>query len=220
MPVRRLPRCWRASTLWHMPFATPEYPMPSLQLFLFGAPRLELNTVVALRRSKALALLAYLAVRGQPSSATRCLHCCGRSLMSPARAITCVASCRCSKPRWAGRCWSRIGCRWRGAPRRTSGLILPNGRRCLTLSDNTRTRRASCVPRVLTPSRRRCGCRPMISWPASAWRKARRFDEWQFFQREELRRRLGASLQSLIAWHARRPKLRRGAGLRAALAAA
>jgi len=38
-----------------------------LRLFLFGAPHIELDGgVVALRRSKALALLAYLAVAPQP----------------------------------------------------------------------------------------------------------------------------------------------------------
>lgn len=41
--------------------------MLSLKVFLLGSPRIECaGTLVAIRRRKALALLAYLAVAGQP----------------------------------------------------------------------------------------------------------------------------------------------------------
>jgi len=185
-----------------VPFAKPEYLMSSLRLFLFGAPRLEHNSVPVLRRSKALALLAYLAVRGVPQQREALL-----GLLWPEFDET---SARNNLRRELSLLKTMLGQEVLVADRMQIALNPAAG---LELDVAEWRAQLANVQRHAHPPGELCAtCAAALAAAVRVYNddfmsgfslaESPAFDEWQFFLREELRRQLAGALQALIAWHA------------------
>lgn len=178
-----------------------------LRLYLFGSPRLERDgAALPLRRSKALALLAYLAVTGRAHSR--------ESLQSLLWAEFLDADARNNLRRELSQLRATLG-----------KDVLITDRRQVAWSDGSdnwvdvtaftgliATARAHVHPAELCE-----GCGQAL---AAAVRLAAgellegfhvadssTFEEWLFYQREELRQQLGWALEALVGWHTARSEL-------------
>ena len=176
-----------------------------LRLFLFGAPHIELDgRVVPLRRSKALALLAYLAMAPQPQEREVLLALLWPefdtadarnnlrrelSLLKAALNADVLVADRSQVARNAQvALWLDVAVfQEQIALRRQHGH--PPGEAC-----------ALCVNALTTATRLYTDdFMAGFSLPDSP-----AFDEWQFYQREALRQHLVETLQTLVAWHGQR----------------
>ena len=176
-----------------------------LRLFLFGAPHIELDgRVIPLRRSKALALLAYLAMAPQPQEREVLLALLWPefdtadarnnlrrelSLLKAALNADLLVADRSQVARNAQvALWLDVAVfQEQIALRRQHGH--PPGEAC-----------ALCVNALTTATRLYTDdFMAGFSLPDSP-----AFDEWQFYQREALRQHLVEALQTLVAWHEQR----------------
>jgi predicted ATPase/DNA-binding SARP family transcriptional activator/Tfp pilus assembly protein PilF len=176
-----------------------------LRLFLFGAPRIEQGSrAVPLRRTKALALLAYLAVTHQPQDRDALL-----ALLWPEFD---AASARNNLRRELSLLKTALGEELLVADRHQ---IVWNGEVDAWLDvaafqaqigiskrhDHAADELCDACASALTTAAQLYADDFMAGFgvPGSA-----AFDEWLFFQREGLRQRLAEVLQTLARWHARR----------------
>ncbi|MBN1991870.1 MAG: AAA family ATPase, partial [Anaerolineae bacterium] len=176
--------------------------MAHLALFLFGSPRLELNgTTIEIARRKAMALIAYLAVTGQEHSRDTLA-----TLLWPDYDQT----------------------RARGALRRTLSVLnkalggdwLETSRETITLAHTPdlwldvaqfRQQLAACQAHNHLSSEICSACLSALTQAAALYRDdflagftlrdSPTFDDWQFFQAEELRRELAGCLERLAHYH-------------------
>jgi predicted ATPase/DNA-binding SARP family transcriptional activator len=173
-----------------------------VRLFLFGPPRLELNgQAVPLRRTKALALLVYLATTRQPQDRDTLL-----ALLWPEFDD---ASARNNLRRELSLLKSTLG-----------EELLTADRRQLVWNDHVAVWVDVAVfqEQVAIWKQHQHAAGMLCATCAAALTTAAQlstddflagfglpdspaFDEWQFFEREELRQQLATALQSLIAWH-------------------
>ncbi|MEW5957114.1 MAG: ABC transporter substrate-binding protein [Chloroflexota bacterium] len=176
--------------------------MPHLALFLFGSPRFELDgEPVEINRHKAMALLAYLAVTGR-------VH---------------------SRDALAALLWPDFDqSQARGALRRTLSALntsLPGGwleadRETIALTDQAglwvdiaqfRQRLALCQEHGHPADEMCAACVAPLTGAVELFaddflagftlRDSSNFDDWQFFQAENLRRELAGALERLVRWH-------------------
>lgn len=177
--------------------------MSSLRLFLFGAPRLELNdTPLALRRSKALALLAYLAVRAKPQQRDVLL-----ALLWPEFD---VASARNNLRRELSLLKTALGRDVLVADRMHIALD-PAAQLWLDVAA-FRSQVAAAQQHTHAPGALCTSCAGALAAATQLYgddfmagfslAESPAFDEWQFFEREALREQLATTLETLIAWHA------------------
>jgi predicted ATPase/DNA-binding SARP family transcriptional activator len=172
-----------------------------LRLFLFGPPRLEHNgQIIPLRRTKALALLAYVVMSGQPHDRETLLALLWPefdtasarnnlrrelSLLKTSLDAELLIADRL-QVRWNAQadCWLDVA-----AFQAQLAIVKQHGHASDALC-------AVCAA-ALTTAAQLCTDDFMagFSLPDSPV-----FDEWQFFQREQLRQQLAPALQSLISW--------------------
>lgn len=183
-----------------------------LRIYLFGAPQIEQSDrPIALRRSKALALMAYLALTGQPHDRDALL-----ALLWPEFD---TASARNNLRRELSLLKSALGEQILTADRMS---VAWNATEAVWV-DVTEFRRRIAIWRQHHADGGLCAaCATELEAALTIYRDDLlvgasladnpAFDEWQFFLREELREQLADALQALIAW-------RRGHGeMRAPLA--
>ena len=175
-----------------------------LHLFLFGTPRIEFGgQSIPLRRTKALALLAYLAVMVQPQDRDALL-----ALLWPEFD---ELSARNNLRRELSRLKSALGQEFLVADRRqvrwngqlVSWLDLAAFQAQLAVGKQhghaSGQLCAECAAALMTAAQLYTDdFLAGFSLPDSPT-----FDEWQFFQRESLRQQLAEVLQSLISWYRR-----------------
>jgi predicted ATPase len=180
--------------------------MSSLKLLLLGPPRLERDNVpVDLERRKALALLAFLAVTGEPRSREALA-----TLLWPdhdesqghaylRRALWTLKQALGAEQITIGR--ERIGLARSSDPLSDVWLDVAHFRRLLT----------SCATHDHPPNEVCPACLPLLAEAVALYRAdflagftlpdSPEFDDWQFFQAEGLRRDLAAALERLISGH-------------------
>ena len=186
--------------------------VPRVTMLFLGAPAVEVDGApVAVDTRKAIALLAYLAVTRQASHPRHA----GRPALArvqpdqgPRRAAP--------HPLVPGGAPGRAG--WLRVDRESVELDRergPGGRGPLPgpagrVPDPRPSRRGG-LPRVPGAARRRRSrSTATTSWPGFGLRDSVAFDDWQFFQAEELRRELAGALERLARGRARRGRV--GAG--------
>ncbi|HEU0027532.1 MAG TPA: AAA family ATPase [Ktedonobacterales bacterium] len=179
--------------------------MPRLALFVFGAPRIERNGApVAVDTRKALALLAYLALTGKPQA----------------------------RDTLAALLWPDYGqTQARATLRRTLSALnkaldapaLDASRETINLNEQSElwtdvgdflAHLAACQPHNHAPGEECDDCLRHLTSAEARYtddflagfglRDSETFEEWQFFQREDLKRRLNGALERLVAAHTRR----------------
>jgi predicted ATPase/DNA-binding SARP family transcriptional activator len=172
-----------------------------LRLLLFGPPRLEHNgQIIPLRRTKALALLAYIALTGQPQDRETLL-----ALLWPEfdpasarnnlrRELSLLKTTLGAEILSADRlqvCWNGQAEHWLDVAdfHAQLALVKQHGHAADTLC-------AACAAALTTAVQHYTDdFMAGFSLPDSP-----AFDEWQFFQREQLRHQLATALQALISW--------------------
>jgi predicted ATPase/DNA-binding SARP family transcriptional activator len=175
-----------------------------LRIFLFGAPRIEQNgQAVALRRSKALALLAYLALTRRPQDREALL-----ALLWPEfdaasarnnlrRELSLLRSSLGEELLLADRfqvAWNAQASAWLDVAAFREQLAIP-----LQHQHPASQLCAECAAALATAVQLSTDdFLAGFSLPESP-----AFDEWQFFQREALRQQLADTLQALIGWQSR-----------------
>lgn len=178
-----------------------------LRLYLFGSPRLERDGLaLPVRRSKGLGLLAYLAITGQPQSRDALL-----ALLWPEFGD---ADARNNLRRELSLLRAALGDTVLVADRRQIAWgadpscwvdVLAFGEQ-LALARRHRHDEGLCdaCAGLLQSAVALAGDAFLAGYglPDSVV-----FEEWQLFQREELRQQLGAALEALVAWHAGRAEL-------------
>jgi DNA-binding SARP family transcriptional activator len=176
--------------------------MALLHLFLFGSPRLEHNgQIIPLRRTKALALLAYVAMAGQPQDRETLLALLWPefdaasarnnmrrelSLLKTSLDAELLIADRL-QVRWNAQadCWLDVA-----AFQAQLAIAKQHGHSSDELC-------AACAAALTTAGQLYTDdFMAGFNLPDSP-----AFDEWQFFQREQLRQQLATTLQSLITWH-------------------
>lgn len=176
-----------------------------LRLYLFGAPRIERDgLVVPLRRTKALALLAYLAMAGQPQDRERLI-----ALLWPEfdeasarnnlrRELSLLKTMLDEELVVADRlqlAWNQQAHFWLDVH------IFQQQRMLATQHGHTQGALCAECAAALQAAIQLYTDDLMAGFSVP---DSQAFDEWQFFQREELRQQLGEALQMLISWHCRR----------------
>ncbi len=179
--------------------------MPQVALFLFGAPRIERDGApVAVDTRKAIALLAYLAVKRQPQSRDTLA-----ALLWPDYGQT---QARATLRRTLSALNKALDGPWLDAQRETIRL-----REQAALWTDVEDFRALLASRQRHTHALGAECDECLRYLTGAaerytddflagfnLRDSETFDEWQFFQREELRRNLTGALEALVAAHSRR----------------
>jgi predicted ATPase/DNA-binding SARP family transcriptional activator len=169
-----------------------------LRLYLFGAPQIELNgQPVALRRTKALALLAYLAVTGQPQERSTLLN-----LLWPEFD---EASARNNLRRELSLLRNLLG-----------DAVLTTGRQQISVAEQAdvwvdavaftaQIATAQQLPSATAEWAAALGA--AVAFAGADFlggfnlSDSLAFEEWQFYQREQLRQQLAEALAALVAWH-------------------
>ncbi len=178
--------------------------MPRLELYLLGPPRVELDgEPVQIGRRKAIALLAYLAVTGQPHSRDSLA-----ALLWPEYD---QSSARADLRRSLSLLNRTLGEEWLTVDRET-GSLNPNAEFQLDVQA-FRSRLAACEGHGHPPTEVCAECVPYLEAALELYRDdflagftlrdSLVFDEWQFFQTEGLRDEMAASLQRLVHWYSR-----------------
>ncbi len=176
--------------------------MSRLALFLLGSPRVEIDgTPIHIGRSKAVALLAYLAIEG------------GRHRREALATLLWPeydhSRARADLRRTLSQINRALGEGWIDADRESAGmdaerevwLDVDAFRQHLTQADaHGHARTTACAH-----------CLPLLEQATALYRgdfmagftlrDSLEFDEWQFFQTQSLRDRLAGALERLIAWH-------------------
>ncbi|NJN16159.1 MAG: AAA family ATPase [Oscillochloris sp.] len=178
-----------------------------LRLYLFGAPRLEVNgKAMAMRRSKALALLAYLGVTKQPHERDTLL-----GLLWPEFD---AASARNNLRRELSILRSTLGDQvlitqgqqiaWNPQPAFWLDVAEFQAQLAASrsLQPNSEPWAAALTAAVALAGEEFLAG---FSLPESSG-----FDDWQFFQREELRQHLSEALEALSGWHQERAEYSSG----------
>lgn len=172
-----------------------------VRLFLFGTPRIELNgQVVPLRRTKALALLAYLALSGQPREREALL-----ALLWPEFDS---ASARNNLRRELSMLKTTIGAEVLVADRLTVAWSAHAG----SWVDVAVFQEQVAAWKQHHPDQALCAeCAERLEQAVRLYSEefldgfslpdSPGFDEWVFFQREGLRQELAELLQALIGWY-------------------
>jgi DNA-binding SARP family transcriptional activator/predicted ATPase len=178
--------------------------MSRLALFLLGSPHIELDGApVHIGRSKAIALLAYLALEG------------GRPRRDALAALLWPeydhSRARADLRRTLSQLNRALGAGWLAADRESAGidperelwLDVDAFRRCLA--------KAQADARVHSPTTACPRCLPHLEEAVALYRgdfmagftlrDSLDFDEWQFFQTQSLRDGLALALGRLVAWH-------------------
>lgn len=176
--------------------------MSRLAVYLFGAPRLELDgTPVRIDRTKAVALLAYLAATGTRHSRDALA-----TLLWPESD---QRRARAGLRRALAALKEGLGEGWLDVDRESAGL---NPEADLWLDvEQFRHLLAACEAHE-HPGQEMCpDCLPLLTRAEKLCRgeflagftlpDSLAFDEWQFFQTEGLRDRLASVLQRLVSWH-------------------
>jgi DNA-binding SARP family transcriptional activator len=178
-----------------------------LQIYLFGVPRFERdNTPINISRRKSVALLAYLAATAQAHSRDAL-----GTMFWPEYD---QSKARANLRRELSRLKSALGEELIEIQREQVALKQSEGW-WLDIAD-FQTILESAPERILTPAdadgeshivRQMQGIRQAVTLFAGEFMAgfslpdSPQFDEWQFFQRENLNRSLSAALQQLIYWH-------------------
>ncbi|HMQ30183.1 MAG TPA: BTAD domain-containing putative transcriptional regulator [Chloroflexaceae bacterium] len=177
--------------------------MAELKLFLFGAPRIERDGQrVSLRRTRALALLAYLATTGQPQERARLL-----ALLWPEFD---GASARNNLRRELSLLRAALGedvlrvDRLQVAWSATAGAWVDVAAFHALLAGADLGSPADLSESAAADLARAAGIAADDFLAGFSLPDCPDFEEWQFFQREGLRRQLAQALRALVAWHERR----------------
>lgn len=169
-----------------------------LRLYLFGAPRIECDgRPIVLRRSKGMALLAYLAASRRPQERETLLD-----LLWPEFD---QASARNNLRRELSLLRGALG----EDTLRTDGqqvAVAPDGQIWLDLAAfEQQLDAARRLPPASEAWAEALGCAADIAadefMAGFSLPESERFAEWQFFQRESLRQQLAETLEALVRWH-------------------
>jgi ABC-type transport system substrate-binding protein/DNA-binding SARP family transcriptional activator len=176
--------------------------MSRLALYFLGPPRVELDgEEIQLGRRKVTALLAYLAVTGERHSRDSLT-----TLLWPEYD---QSRARADLRRTLSQLNHKLGKRWLAVDRETAGF---NPDADLWLDVNAFRQRFAAHETHDHAATELCTeCAPLLKEAAEMYRDdflagftlrdSLQFDEWQFFQTEELRRALGSALECLVNWH-------------------
>jgi DNA-binding SARP family transcriptional activator len=179
--------------------------VPKLALYLLGPPIIELDgQAVQLGRRKAVALLAYLALTGQPHSRDALA-----TLLWPELD---QSGARGQFRRTLSLLNRTLGEEWLAVDRETAQWA-PEGEAWIDV-ERLRECLAACAAHG-HPSAQACTeCVPLLTEAIDLYRdgfltgftlpNAPAFDEWQFFEGEEVRDQVADALQRLARWHGER----------------
>lgn len=185
--------------------------MPSLRIFTFGSPRIEIiDRPLDLRRRKGLALLTYLAVTAQPH--TR------EALATMFWPENDQSSALANLRRELSRLNQALGEGVLAIDRLQAG-VNPQVEAWVDAAA-FRSNFQACRDEGHTPKDRCEDCFQRLTEAVELYREdflagfnlpdSPAFDEWQFFQAEELRQSLAEALQWLIGWHTQRGEYGQG----------
>jgi DNA-binding SARP family transcriptional activator len=176
--------------------------MASLQIHLFGSPRLELdNTPLSLGRRNTLALLAYLAVTGRPHRRESLL-----TLLFPDHEPT---TARRYLRRDLSHLNQKLGSGWINADRAEVGMNqeanswvdVVHFRDLLGAAQRHQHQDGSLCPDCLASLARAADIYTGDFMSGFSLPEAPDFNDWLFFERESLRQDLAGLLQTLSAYH-------------------
>jgi DNA-binding SARP family transcriptional activator len=176
--------------------------MSRLALYLFGPPRLELDDgSVEIPRRKAMAMLAYLVVTGQPYSRD--------SLAALFWPELDQSRARADLRRTLSFLNRTLGRGWLVTDRETAGLN-PDAEVWLDVNE-FHSRLAACEAHAHPPTEACPDCIPLLEEAVALYRDdflagftlrdSAAFDEWQFFQTEGLKDELAGALVRLANYH-------------------
>ena len=176
--------------------------MSSLRTFLFGTPRFERDSQpMSIGRRKVVALLAYLAHTGQPHTREYLA-----TLLWPSHDQSGALK---NLRRDLGRMKQFVGEAVLQADRLQIGLERQNGLEVDTAVFQTLLQTAASHSHLNSAPCQ--DCLATLTQAADLYNgdfmsgfnlsDSPEFDEWQFFERESLRQKLGEALQQLLAWH-------------------
>ena len=183
--------------------------MTQLSIYLFGPPRLELDgKPLHISRRKAMALLAYLAVTAQPHS---------RESLAALLWPECdQSSARASLRRTLSSLNRALGSGWLNADRETACLEVqddPSNSRTIWLDVAAFQEKLNICRSHNHPETQICSeCLPALEEAVALYSDdfmagfnlgdCREFEEWQFFQAQELRNQLAGALERLSSYYA------------------
>jgi predicted ATPase/DNA-binding SARP family transcriptional activator len=193
--------------------------MFSLRLFLFGVPRVEREgQAVSIRRRKVWALLAYLAVTGQPHSRD--------ALATMFWPENDQSSALANLRRDLSRLKRAVGDEVLDVDRLQVGLVSPahpsagSGQGVWLDVEAFKGRLAAVQAHGHAPGELCAECMEALTQAVSLYSDdfmagfslpdSLEFDEWQFFQAEGLRRSFGEALQRLVQWHTGQAEFEQG----------
>jgi predicted ATPase/DNA-binding SARP family transcriptional activator len=182
-----------------------------LTLYLLGPPRIELNSEpVHIGRTKAVALLAYLAVTGRPHRRD--------SLSTLLWSEYDQSRARADLRRTLSLLNRRLGERWIVTDRETAGLrqAQPESSENVLWLDVSQFRQnlTACDTHAHPTAEPSPECLPLLEEAVALYRddflsgftlrNSLAFDEWQFFQTERLKDQLASALERLARWYSKR----------------
>ena len=174
--------------------------MSELKLFLFGSPRVELNEKsVEIRRRKALALLVYLAVTGQSHSRDTLA-----TLFWPdhdqSRARAYLRRALASLNKTLTGAWFDTDRESIGLNRNANILVDVEQFHQLLTAPKSHNHPSNKIPSESLSSLTKAVALYQADFLTGfTLRESTDFDEWQFFQAEEFRQELAATLEQLVA---------------------